>query len=539
MLSLQEPEPGDVGVARLAQASSLPGAGARLPAWLLEAWEALASPPPQPQRQSLWAGQTPGAQRCLSLGSQPTPTPRVSLKPTQRVSTQLTWRNSQSKHPSLVSEWDQRDVESYSELFAAALGNLEWLRFCLNPDSGEIPTDNKGFTAIHFAAQSGKLECLQVLVEEYKFPVDLPTNNGQTPLHLVIRKENKTMVLPCIHYLLKHGAALNTQTCNGSTPLHLAAQEGLLSCVKVLVTNGANVHARDAMGCKPIDYCKIRNHRVCARFLKDAMWKWDKKDFACEMGKLKKLKGRLALMEQDYLTEHQKEHQILREADFKKWLHRKLLPGSQSLIHNAKQEPQALPFTIPLSKTPKPPKSFYPSLEMRLQQMLQLQPQPPVTPTPIYKKPTVRRPKLWDISNNPVTFPATQTAYPQGIRLGVHPDPSLEHDFHRFLEVRSDGHGGAQLRTVAGKQVAPVPRLPLEVIVRELYPHVRPCRMKVPQGLHPVSMRHVARKRHLGDNTFWTDTLAMNLRETFDEAFLAAVRAHQGLPVVPSPEPLS
>lgn len=41
------------------------------------------------------------------------------------------------------------------------------------------------------------------------------------------------------------------------------------------------------------------------RFLKDAMWKQDKKDFACEMGKLKKLKGRLALMEQDYLTEHQ------------------------------------------------------------------------------------------------------------------------------------------------------------------------------------------------------------------------------------------
>ena len=44
---------------------------------------------------------------------------------------------------SLVSEWDQRDVGSYSELFAAALGNLEWLRFCLNLDHGEIPTDNK------------------------------------------------------------------------------------------------------------------------------------------------------------------------------------------------------------------------------------------------------------------------------------------------------------------------------------------------------------------------------------------------------------
>lgn len=40
-------------------------------------------------------------------------------------------------------------------------------------------------------------------------------------------------------------------------------------------------------------------------FLKDSMWKRDKKDFACEMGKLKRLKGQLALMEHDYLTEFQ------------------------------------------------------------------------------------------------------------------------------------------------------------------------------------------------------------------------------------------
>ncbi|KAK1332978.1 hypothetical protein QTO34_006509 [Cnephaeus nilssonii] len=388
---------------------------------------------------------------------------------------------------SLVRE---RADGSYCEWFAAALGNLEWLRFCLNPDLKGILTDNKGFTAIHFAAQKGNLECLQVLVEEYQFPVDLPTKNGQTPLHLVIHKENKNVVLPCIRYLLQHGAALNTQTRNGSTPLHLAAREGLLSCVKVLVKNGANVHTRDAIGCKPIDYCKIWNHRVCARFLKDAMWKRDKKDFACEMGKLKRLKGQLALMEQDYQTEYQ---------------------------------------------TPKLPKSFHPSPEEHLQQIPQPNLQPPLTATPLYKQPTVRQPKPWNISNNPARSPTAQIGSPPGIRLGVHPDPSLEHDFRRFLKIRSDGQGGAQLRTAAGNQVAPVPRLPLEVIVRELYPQVRPCRMKVPQGFHSVSIRDVDRKRYLGDNTFWTDTLAMNLRETFDETFLATVQAHQGLPILPCP----
>ncbi|XP_058934624.1 ankyrin repeat domain-containing protein 53 [Kogia breviceps] len=441
---------------------------------------------------------------------------------------------------SLGEVWDQRAIGSYHELFAASLGNLEWLRFCLNRHRGEILADDKGFTAIHFAAQSGKLACLQVLVEEYKFPADLPTNNGQTPLHLVIHSD-KTMALPCIHYLIKQGAALNTQTCNGSTPLHLAAREGLLSCVKVLVQKGANVHAQDAMGCKPIDYCKIWNHRICARFLKDAMWKQDKKDFAHEMGKLKRLKNQLALMEEDYLTEYQKEHQILREADFKKWLHRKLLPQGQSLIRNTQGEPRPPPQATVLSKTPKhgalwPPKSFYPSREASLRQTLQPS-QPSVMPIPTCKQPMVRRPKVWNRSNNPVRSPTAPIGYPQGIRLGVHPDPRPEHDFRCFLEVRSDGHGGALLRTVAGNQVAPVPRLPLEVIIRELYPSVQPCRMKVPQGFCSVTMREVPRKRRLGDGTFWTDTLSMNLRETFDEGFLAAVRAHQRLPTLPSPKP--
>lgn len=64
---------------------------------------------------------------------------------------------------------------------------------------------------------------------------------------------------------LPPGGALHSRTCNGSTPLHLAAREGLLNCVEVLVQNGANVHAQDAMGCKPIDYCKVWNHRICAR----------------------------------------------------------------------------------------------------------------------------------------------------------------------------------------------------------------------------------------------------------------------------------
>uniref|UniRef100_A0A2K5BV68 Ankyrin repeat domain 53 n=1 Tax=Aotus nancymaae TaxID=37293 RepID=A0A2K5BV68_AOTNA len=281
------------------------------------------------------------SERGEGRGARPQPVPRGSMQRANKVSLKATWTDKESKQPSpsLVLHGSRRQrqrlrpentgycprhappsppseesdqmaihqtaIRSYYQLIAAAVGNVEWLRFCLNQSLGEIPTNNKGFTAIHFAAQRGKLACLQVLVEEYKFPVDLLTNDSQTPLHLVIHRDNTSVALPCIYYLLEKGAALNVQTCNGSTPLHLAAREGLLDCVKVLVQSGANVHAQDAMGYKPIDFCKIWNHRACARFLKDAMWKKDKKDFAREMGKMKTFKSQLALMEHNYLIEYQ------------------------------------------------------------------------------------------------------------------------------------------------------------------------------------------------------------------------------------------
>ncbi|KAL1768055.1 ankyrin repeat domain-containing protein 53 [Sigmodon hispidus] len=422
-----------------------------------------------------------------------------------------------------LESWEHKAIPNYSELFAASVGNVDWLRFCLNRDHKEITADDKGFTAIHFAALRSKLSCLQVLIEEYNFPVDLPTNKGQTPLHLVLHKDKKSDILPCIDYLLKKGAAINSQTCQGSTPLHLAARNGLLGCMKILVQSGANVHAQDAMGYKPIDYCKLWNHRSCARFLKDAMWKHDKKVFAREMGKLQTLKGKLAILEYRYLIEHQKEQQILREAYFRTWLQGKLLARSQNSA-DSKQEAKVQPWPLALSKTLRPQiaktYSTYPSVEAQLQSL----PSPVVPPKPVYKQQsTISRPKLWNVSNNPTRSPTTKIGYPQGIRLGVHPDPYKEHDFCRFLKVTRNSLGGTCLYTADNHLVTPVPKLPFEMMVRMLYPGTQPHRMKVPQGLHALDILKVPQKRHLGDTC--TNASAMSLRETFDERFLASLEA--------------
>ncbi|XP_042555651.1 ankyrin repeat domain-containing protein 53 [Dipodomys spectabilis] len=471
----------------------------------------------------------------------------------------LTWSQStstsQQRSPGELS--DYHTFGKYSELFAAAVGNVEWLRFCINPDRQEILADDKGFTAIHLAAQRARLSCIQVLVEEYKFPVDLPTDDCRTPLHLVIHKDNKTMAVPCIDYLLQKGAAINSPmplrslltrlsdepgtfvllsalsphggtlhsvTHNRSTPLHLAACDGMLTCMKVLVQNGADVHARDATGCKPIDYCKIWNHRSCARFLKDAMWKHDKKDFAREMEKLKYLKNKLMSMEQNYLIKHQKEQSIQRDTEFSKWLHSK--KQCQPPISSSMQQARAQPQFFALSTT-SGTKGVRHTVEARLQSLLL---QPKILPKLFNPLLIHQRPKSWNHSSNPATHPPTDISCPQGIRLGVHPDPHREHDFSSFLEVIQDAHGLMSLHTVDGHWVAPLPQLPFKVIVDSLFPKSQPYRMKVPEGLHPISVLNLTQKRQVGQDT-WIDSVTMNLRETFDEAFLLALQAQ----MLPSP----
>lgn len=148
-----------------------------------------------------------------------------------------------------------------------------------------------------------------------------------------------------------------------------------------------------------------------------------------------------------------------------------------------------------------------------------------------------RAPQLraWDPSTNPARSPVTQISRPQDIRLGVQPDPDPERDLSCFLEVITGQPGEERLLTRTGHKVAHLPQLPFRVILGALCPSQLPSRMKVPEGLCATSLSLMPRKRHQAD-AFCTDTLAMTLRETFEDAFVAAVRAHQGSPTLTSPQ---
>ncbi|XP_038256481.1 ankyrin repeat domain-containing protein 53 [Dermochelys coriacea] len=158
-----------------------------------------------------------------------------------------------------------------------------------------------GFSAIHLAALHGRLECLKLIVEKFEVDVNLASLTGWTPIHLVMNKESGPRTLECLQYLIGKGADINVQNQGGMSPLHKAASEGRLDCIIELVEAGADVHAKDAEGQQPIDLCRIWAHRSCARYLNDAMWKINKRNFAREMHKLNQIKSECQHSEQNFL----------------------------------------------------------------------------------------------------------------------------------------------------------------------------------------------------------------------------------------------
>uniref|UniRef100_A0A3B4ZCS6 Si:ch211-1o7.2 n=1 Tax=Stegastes partitus TaxID=144197 RepID=A0A3B4ZCS6_9TELE len=135
----------------------------------------------------------------------------------------------------------------------------------------------QGLPALHVACLYGQLDAIQLLVDSQLEWINSRDSEGRRPLHVVLTFQSSPNTSACLRYLLEHEADANRTTDSGQTPLHLAASEGLLECVEILVKAGADVLAQDSTGLTPLDFARIRHHREVARYLKSCMWQADKK----------------------------------------------------------------------------------------------------------------------------------------------------------------------------------------------------------------------------------------------------------------------
>lgn len=93
----------------------------------------------------------------------------------------------------------------------------------------------------------------------YKRPSD-----GATPLHLIAQNGRA----PIGGYLLSNGADVNAKDNSGSTPLHYAAQNGHFAVVKTLIYKGADVNAQRGDGATPLDLAISKGNAPIVEYLK-------------------------------------------------------------------------------------------------------------------------------------------------------------------------------------------------------------------------------------------------------------------------------
>ncbi|XP_063781377.1 ankyrin repeat domain-containing protein 53 isoform X2 [Pseudophryne corroboree] len=380
------------------------------------------------------------------------------------------------------------------QLIAASIGNVAWLQLSINTAESQLKTDKEGFTALHMAALHAQLQCLQLLIEGHKMDVNFPSRLGLRPLHLVLNRKNGVRTLACVRYLLQQGADVNAQCKNNVTALHKAATEGLEDCMAVLVEAGADVHAKDSEGKKPIDLCKVWCNRSCARYLSHIMWKRDKKDFALEIKKVEKLKRTI--------QEKEKE----RSFSVKKLQKPHTMRHASSSVNNIR---------LPEHRGGTNTASSY-NGNIREEGT----------------KPTTRRKEAshsierehshtsqtcdWNPSTNPSMSPVTNIYRIHALRLGTHPEDVGKADFSSSVMLTKNNQEQPQIRTIAG-EILSQPKLPYETIQRSLFPTRGPQdRVRMPQDFRARHVFDVQSRQQPPEVQRLDSEISFHLRQNLD-----------------------
>ena len=141
--------------------------------------------------------------------------------------------------------------------------------------SGNAPTftgvvlppldDWQMFNLLVHAVLDEHLELVKSLIEQGASVHAFGKKHGCTVLHIAAQCRSKVEVVQC---LVSQGADVNAKDDEGSTPLHHASKFNHIEVVDYLISRGANVHAKDSEGRTALDLAmevKAKNVEVMER----------------------------------------------------------------------------------------------------------------------------------------------------------------------------------------------------------------------------------------------------------------------------------
>jgi len=174
--------------------------------------------------------------------------------PAQNIGPRITMPAQTALSPSVPSKNEDKGVQftKISQLSEAIEKNLPtWKELVLQ--IGDInQTNEAGWTALHFACSSGKLDIVHYLVKR-KANLEVETHNScSTPLFIACSYGH----LPIVQFLVESGANVNVVNGKGETPLYISCFSGRKEIVNFLLKNGAKRSTSKGCEKSPLEIAK-------------------------------------------------------------------------------------------------------------------------------------------------------------------------------------------------------------------------------------------------------------------------------------------
>jgi ankyrin repeat protein len=115
--------------------------------------------------------------------------------------------------------------------------------------------DGSGWTALHYAAQRGSLECVKLLIKN-EAEINELTNKLETPLHIATQLN----FFQVAQVLIESGAKVNAATNKNKKPIHFAAKQNFTEIVQLLIENKADLNCTTNNNETPLFLATKRNH---------------------------------------------------------------------------------------------------------------------------------------------------------------------------------------------------------------------------------------------------------------------------------------